>query len=304
MTKSCHDIDLILWLLCSPPHGKYKEHLPSHISSSGALSYFKRSRKPPLAGEATNCLKCPAERECIYSAKKIYNERHLAEGNAGWPIHIVDPEIEDCFLTQGYDAAEEKLMSKLAEDYSKNTPQSIIDGRPWFGRCVYESNNDVCDDQTVTITWGDDPLSPDEELDPSKRLKGRGSKTASFHMVAFTEKQCERRGRIYGTRGEIEYDSKTIRVYDFASGQSEVYKPHQPGGGHGGGDDALARQYINAIDAVKTQRLSVKEAQIKHVGCSLEEIIRSHAVVFAAEESRKERKVVAWSDWWKMKVEG
>ena len=43
-------------------------------------------------------------------------------------------------------------------------------------------------------------------------LKGRGAKIATFHMVAQTEKQCERRGRVYGSRGEIEYDGTMIRV--------------------------------------------------------------------------------------------
>jgi len=31
----------------------------------------------------------------------------------------------------------------------------------------------------------------------------------------------------------------------------------------------------------------------------LEEIIRSHAIVFAAEEARKEKKVLNFSEWWK-----
>ena len=278
-------------------------HLPSLISSAGSLSYFKQSRKPKLAGNATNCLSCPAEKECQYSAKRIYNENHLAKGKAGWPVHIVDPEIEDCLAMNGPAAAEAKLMRTLAEDYDKTTPQAVIDRRPWFGRCVYESDNDVCDDQIVTMTWDEDPLPPAERIDPSTRFKGRGAKTASFHMVAFTEKQCERRGRIYGTKGEIEYDSKIIRVYDFASGHKQLHSPHQAGGGHGGGDDGLAQQYVKAIEAVKNGSLGVEEAQTLHIGCTLEETFRSHAVVFAAEESRKEGRVVAWADWWRVKVQ-
>lgn len=195
-------------------------------------------------------------------------------------------------------AAEAKLMDRLVEDYGKNTPQAEIDRRPWFGRCVYESDNDVCDDQFVTIAFEEEPLASQSGIDMPGRLRGRGAKSATFHMVAFTEKRCERRGRIYGTKGEIEYDSKTIKVYDFASEQTQVHHPHQPGGGHGGGDDGLAQQYVRAIDAVKNAGMSVEEAQRAHIGCTLEEVIRSHAMVFAAEEARRERKVVDWKDWW------
>lgn len=305
LTKSCHDIDLLLWLLCSPSQVSSRPpHLPSHVTSTGSLLYFKKGRKPGLAGNATNCLSCPAERECLYSAKKIYLQNHLARGNSGWPVNIVDPEIEDLVRGPDRNAANLRLLERLAEDYDSQTTQRDIERRPWFGRCVYESDNDVCDDQVVTIEWEDDPLPLDDNQSMESRLKGRGAKIATFHMVAPTEKQCQRRGRVYGTKGEIEYDSTRIRVYDFATKQAKVHFPPQPGGGHGGGDTGLARQFVKAIAAVKAGEMTVAEAQKVHVGCTLEEVIRSHALVFAAEEARKERKVVNWLEWWKTNVEG
>lgn len=217
-------------------------------------------------------------------------------------MDIVDPEIEDYMMTNGKSAAINRLRERLAGDYDESTSQEEIERRPWFGRCVYESDNDVCDDQTVIMTWEDDPLTNRENNSPADPLKGRGAKTATFHMIAFTEKQCERRGRIYGSKGEIEYDSKTIKVYDFASKQTQTHHPRQPGGGHGGGDDGLAQQYVKAIDAVKNQNQEVDAAQKMHIGCSLEDIIRSHAMVFAAEEARKEKKVLDWTEWWTANV--
>lgn len=241
----------------------------------------------------------------MYSARKIYEEHHLRQGHAEWPVNIVDPEIEDCLLTRGQSAAVHKLRERLAEDYDESTPQEEIDRRPWFGRCVYESDNDVCDDQVVTIRWEDDPVpfSSDVQLSRTERSKGRGAKTAVLHMTAFTDRLCERRGRIYGSRGEIEYDSRTITVHDFASKTSRLYHPHQAGGGHGGGDDGLAQQYVQAIDAVKNHEMDTAEAQRRFVGCSLDEIITNHAMVFAAEEARKGRQVVDWKDWWNTNVE-
>ena len=218
----------------------------------------------------------------------------------GWPVNIVDPEIEDCLAAEGLASAETRLLKRLAEDYDDSFSASEVHGRPWFGRCVYESDNDVCDDQVVTMTWDEDPLDNSAEFDI---MKGRGSKTATIHMTAFTEKQCERRGRIYGTKGEIEYDSRVIRIYRFATRTTEIRNAPQPGGGHGGGDAGLAQQFIKAINAVKNEGMSVDEAQRKHVGCTLDDAIRSHAMVFAAEEARREKKVVDWRAWWARKVE-
>ena len=272
------------------------------MSSSGSLKYFKKSRKPVLAGEATNCLSCPAEAECLYSAKKIYNERHLQQGKSGWPVKILVPEIEDCLKHGGLQEAEAKLMETLSEDYDSATPAAEVDGRSWFGRCVYEAGNDVCDDQYVTITWEDDPLPSRAKIDAAARLRGRGAKTATLHMVAFTEKICERRGRVYGTQGELEYDSEIIKVHNFSTGQTQTHYPHQPGGGHGGGDDGLAMQYVKAIHAVKNQGMSAQEAQDLYLGCSLEDVIRSHAMVFAAEDARRGKQIVDWGSWWEDNV--
>ncbi|KAL8877461.1 MAG: hypothetical protein Q9198_004526 [Flavoplaca austrocitrina] len=134
------------------------------------------------------------------------------------------------------------------------------------------------------------------------RLKGRGARIAAFHMITQTEKQCERRGRVYGSRGEIEHDGTMIRVYDFATSEAQVYYPQQAGGGHGGGDDGLTRQFIRALEAAKRDRLRCYEAQQEHIGCTLDDIIRSHAMAFAAEEARRDRRVIDWAAWWQKKV--
>lgn len=246
-------------------------------------------------------MSCPHENNCDYSAKKIYIGKHLSKGNTNWPVNIINPEIEDIYKNSGVDAAATQLLKNLGEDYTSDTPTAEVQARPWFGRCVWESDNDVCDDQCVTITWDDDPLSTDADGQPI--LKNRGAKTAQFHMIAFTESICQRRGRIYGTKGEIEYDSRTIKVHDFSTGKTTEYKPHVAGGGHGGGDEGLARQFLMAANAVDEGRMSKADAQREFLGCDLEEAFRSHAAVFAAEEARTERKVVDWKKWWGEKVE-
>jgi hypothetical protein len=226
----------------------------------------------------------------------------LGSGNTHWPVDIVVPDIEDHISKGGPSAGEAAITAKLAEEYTSSTSASEVSSKNWFGRCVWESDNDVNDNQVVTMTWDNDP-SPAESADNEKALAGRGAKTAIFHMVAHTTKICERYSHIYGSSGQIYADSYTITVDDFSTGATKIYKPYIAGGGHGGGDDGLARQFILAVDAVKNHGASVADAQKEHVGCSLEEVIRSHAMVFAAEEARREKKVLDFPEWWKKEVE-
>lgn len=300
LTKSCHDIDFILWLLCSPTslESAQQPHFPRSISSAGSLTQFRRARKPVAAGDATSCISCPIERECNYSAVRIYKDRHLEKGHRTWPVDIVCPDIEDVYRGEGAAAAEEHLLSQLRENYDVRVQSNAdIAARPWYGRCVYEADNNVCDDQVVTLSWDDEVVEP-------KRL----AKTATFHMIAPTEKQCERRGRVYGTTGEIEYDSNTISIYDFASAKTRVIDvprpPPERAESHGGGDYGLAGQYVNAVNVVMNKGLDVQTAQARFIGCTLEEAVQSHAMVFAAEEARREECVVKWKTWWEEKLRG
>ncbi|KAL4897152.1 hypothetical protein BDV59DRAFT_85278 [Aspergillus ambiguus] len=309
LTKSCHDIDFIMWLLASPADNASSQspspHHPRSVASTGSLTQFRRARKPPAAGPATNCLSCPAEPTCIYSARRIYNDLHLARGHLDWPVNIVCPDIEDVARSssgteaqaQALAQTEAHLLRKLGEDYTVGvTDDATIAARPWYGRCVYEADNNVCDDQVVTITWDD--YDGDDDSGGGDRL----AKTAVFHMIAPTEKQCERRGRVYGTRGELTYDSRTITIYDFETRDTRVIEvPRQPPEeekSHGGGDYGLARSFVRAVDAVVNGGCAVEDAQRRFVGCTLEEAVRSHAVVFAAEEARRDEKVVRWREWW------
>jgi predicted dehydrogenase len=296
LTKSCHDIDFILWMLCYPFHSdpEQKPHLPDTISSAGSLKQFRKSMKPREAGPATNCMSCPIKESCMYSAKRIYHDRHLAKGKTTWPIDIVNPEISSILFKSGPEAAREALFATLSEDYSEKTHDiDDIEGKQWYGRCVWESDNDVCDDQTVTLTWPDHPST------------GTGAKTATFHMIAQTLAQCERRGRIYGTTGEISYDSKSITVHSFTSDTSKTYNPEVPKNSHhGGGDDGLTECFVKAVRAVRERKMEVGEAQRTFLGCTVEDVIRSHAAVFAAETARREGRVVGWEGWWGENVGG
>jgi hypothetical protein len=210
-------------------------------------------------------------------------------------VSIVLPDIESYgSQTDARDA----MLAELAKDYDARTPDLEIARRNWFGRCVYESDNDVCDEQVVTLNWDDDPLPGNAETG------GRMAKTAVFHMVAHTKKICDRYTHLYGVDGEIFADSTTITVEDFRTGRTTIHHPQVEGHSHGGGDIGLTRQFVLAVDKVKNHGWTTDRAQRELVGCTLEEVIRSHAMVFCAEAARRGRKVVNFPEWWAAEVQG
>ncbi|MEK3734166.1 MULTISPECIES: Gfo/Idh/MocA family protein [Paenibacillus] len=61
MQKSCHDMDILSWLVDSGA---------KRISSYGGLAYFKEENAP--AGSAERCLDCKVAADCRFDARKAY----------------------------------------------------------------------------------------------------------------------------------------------------------------------------------------------------------------------------------------
>lgn len=61
LAKSCHDLDILLWLTGA--------HC-TKVAAFGSLSYFKESNAP--AGSSERCCTCPVAESCRYEAKKMY----------------------------------------------------------------------------------------------------------------------------------------------------------------------------------------------------------------------------------------
>lgn len=75
LQKSCHDMDILLWLAGSDC---------TKIASFGKLSYFKSENKPE--GASDRCVNCKVEKDCPYSAKQLY---YNAIGE--WPTTAITP---------------------------------------------------------------------------------------------------------------------------------------------------------------------------------------------------------------------
>lgn len=86
------------------------------------MNHFRSENKPIGAGD--RCVDCSVEKECPYSAKRIY-----IEGNR-FTSAIIDGK-----------PTHEKIV------------KAVEDGP--YGRCVYSCDNDVCDNQVVNLQFED-----------------------------------------------------------------------------------------------------------------------------------------------------
>jgi predicted dehydrogenase len=231
LSKSCHDMDWIRYIMGDTCQS---------LSSFGTLKHFKRSEKPAAAGEAKRCVDCAYESQCAYSAKKIYLGR-LARGETGWPVNVLTPEPTLETVTQALNSGP-------------------------YGRCVYECDNDVVDNQVVSMQFA-------------------GGRTAVFTMTAFNQ-AANRKTRIFGTRGELYGDGDTIQVFDFLTDQTRTISTEMDDdsvmGGHGGGDYGLMNRFVAAV-AAGDQGMILSGP---------DESLETHRMVFAAEKARCEHRVV------------
>ncbi len=84
MQKSCHDLDILLWL--TGAHCR-------KVAAFGSLTYFKESNAP--AGSADRCLECPVADACRFDARKAY-----LPTLGSWPTEVVTLEQTEAGLLE------------------------------------------------------------------------------------------------------------------------------------------------------------------------------------------------------------
>jgi predicted dehydrogenase len=229
LAKSCHDMDWINYIM----GGKCQS-----VSSFGALKHFCQADKP--AGAGMRCLDCAIETECPYSAKRFYLDK-IEANKLGWPLDVLTP-----------DTTVEGVTKALQEGP--------------YGRCVYECDNDVVDNQVVNLAFD-------------------GGRHVSFMMTAFNS-GGGRKTSLFGTKGEIYGDSDKLRLYDFMTKEWQDIEistaDHTAAGGHGGGDTGLMKAFIAALG----------ENDPSKILSGPENSLQSHLMVFAAEKARKEHRII------------
>lgn len=230
LSKSCHDLDWIQYVMGARC---------TSVSSFGTLKHFRRDEKPAEAGD--RCVDCDYEPECPYSAKKLYVGMVERGQTDAFPLHVI------------------------ADDRSRAGVLEALRTGP-YGRCVYECDNDVVDNQVVNLQF-------------------EGGQTASFTMVAFTDTGY-RRTHIFGTRGELYMEGPRIEHFDFLTDETRVIDVDEDIDtaleGHGYGDYYLMKRFVEAV-ATDAPELILSGP---------EETLQTHRIVFAAERARREHRVV------------
>ena len=181
---------------------------------------------------------------------------------------------------------EDIISNKTEKDKQKLLDECLRHEKTKYGKCVFKMNNDVCDHQIVNFEF-------------------ESGATASLNMIAFSKDLCDRKTKIYGTLGSLEFDSSVnsneIIYFDFRTKKSSVIdcsdsvplkieriETNQTENkaiklnGHGGSDRWLMESFIEAV--IKNDKLLVLT--------DVEDSFRSHLIVFAAEYSRIHSKVV------------
>jgi len=229
MSKSCHDMDWMHYLM-----GARCER----VTSFGSLYHFRKEQQP--AGAADRCLDCSVEATCPYSAKKIYMGR-LERGEKWWPLDVVTTDM-------------------TAEGVTK----ALREGP--YGRCVFACDNDVVDNQIVTMEFS-------------------GGRTVTFTMTAFNP-GSDRKTRLFGTRGYLQGDGRHIEHFDFLTDKLETIDTQVDDeaakAGHGGGDYRLMQAFIGAVATGDASKILSGPT----------ETLESHLMVFAAEKARLKGRVV------------
>ncbi len=120
LAKSCHDLDIIQWLLDKPC---------KQVTSFGSLVHFKPENAPE--GAPVRCADggCPVADACPYNCIRQYYEDKSNRRR----------KIITKGIAKSFDPTDDEVMTAL----------KITD----YGLCVYHANNDVLDHQVVSMEF-------------------------------------------------------------------------------------------------------------------------------------------------------
>ena len=142
LAKSCHDLDILRWMVGKPC---------KHISAFGNLKWFKESNAPK--GSTPRCADgCAVESTCPYSALKIYHR--------------------DRDYTYVFDFPEdESTHSAFILEQLRTTN---------YGRCVYKMDNDQPDHYVTSMEFEDD-ITANFSMEAFTSYHGRRTRVMGSH---------------------------------------------------------------------------------------------------------------------------
>jgi predicted dehydrogenase len=228
LAKCCHDLDILSW----------NTGRPAQLHSFGSLLHFRPENAPP--GATARCTDgCPAGPTCPFEARRLYLNMELT----GWPVTAATADLS--------------YAGRLA---------ALQEGP--YGRCVYRCDNDVVDQQVVSMV-----------------AESGATVTLTMHGHSHRESRTMRYDGTRATlRAAFAYDEASIEIHDHLTGAVERVDIPAAESGHGGGDFGIVRSFLAALRGDERPLTTARES------------LESHLMAFAAEESRREGTVIEMAE--------
>ena len=240
LSKSCHDLDIILYLI-----GDDKECV--YVSGFGSLKHFKKDNAPYGSSEICSS-KCPIYKTCPYSVDIYYNLMDKKE------------------ISYSTVVAPENTKKSLSKNL-KNGP---------YGRCVYYCDNNVCDNMSSIIEF-DNGITATFSLsaftdDISRTIKIMGS----HGQIRGNTENDTIEVAIFG-KGKGDYKNKYIKIYHPLKEEKKYNKEIS---GHDGGDDRFLSKFIETLKGNYKEAFPVSVSLKSHIiAFALEKSRLEHKVV-------------------------
>lgn len=240
LAKCCHDLDIMMWMMADTK--------PTQISSFGGKFQFKPENAPKDAG--TICMKdCPLVDTCVYSTKRLYIDHPDR-----WAFYV-------------WDALEGK------ENVTIDDKIALMKSDNPYARCIYKCDNNVVDHQSVLVNFASGATGT------HNMVGGSAEPRRNIHIIGT-------KGEIYGNFEESKFNVLKINPSPNAHNEEcdvEEVDLRVTGdmvgayGGHGGGDERLAEDFVKFIRGEKPS-----------LACtSIFDSVAGHLSVYLADESRE-----------------
>ncbi len=255
-----------------------------HMEAIGHLRFTHNYVRGRWAKEANNTIlllhKCshdvdfvawlvdePCARVSSFGCLGYFNPSHAPEGSG-------KRCLDDCQILNRCPYSAIRLyvdgdltgrIQDIGDTHSREARLEAVKRGP-FGACVWRAGNDVVDHQVVSMEF-------------------ESGTTATCTMTGYSATHG-RRTSLQGTKGDLLFDEATdrITIRKFAEVEPEFILVQRPNAYHPEDRDIVAN-WLSAIhDSSAGVAVDAREA------------MRTHAIVFAAEQSRKERRTVEMSE--------
>ncbi len=235
---------------------------PTEVASFGKRALFCPENAPK--GSTEYCYNCPNKEGCMFNAEKF------------------ELELDCCpqYTWIRIDKPLDQITKEEKKEYLKTDD---------FGKCVFTNDMDIVDRQSIMVNFAN------------------GS-TATLNMIGGATR-AGRHNHIVCEYGEIEgYLEKGIIVYRKFNKDSvntkykgdeymytdtvidinkEVVRENTANAGHSGGDFYIMQDLVRFLNGDKTSKSTT----------IISDSVNSHLICYAAEMSRKEKRVVELSDY-------